>query len=153
MLSDQRFIDIIQHTPLVSIDFIILNDANEVLLGVRNNPPAKHYWFVPGGRIYKNETIVNAKKRIFKTEIGQEYQEGCDQFVGLYDHIYEDNTFKIEGVGTHYVVSGWRVRLSSNEIKPDDQHSSFRWWKVEDALKEPRVHHLTKAYLEDVNNK
>lgn len=44
-------------TLLISIDLIILKKTNEVLLGQRNNCLAKGYWFVPSGRILKNETF------------------------------------------------------------------------------------------------
>ncbi|MEG1251614.1 MAG: NUDIX domain-containing protein, partial [Citrobacter sp.] len=57
------FQTIVQNTPLISIDFIVKNERDEVLLGKRVNKPAKGYWFVPGGRIFKNETIFQAFKR------------------------------------------------------------------------------------------
>lgn len=147
MLSNSTFSDIIRHTPLVSIDFVIENDANEILLGLRTNPPAQNFWFVPGGRIYKNETMEKAKLRIFKTELGQEFAPGSDMLLGLYDHIYEENTFESEGFGTHYVVLAHRLRLSDLSISTDDQHEAFQWWNPEDALADPQVHDLTKAYL------
>jgi hypothetical protein len=40
--------------PLVSIDLIIRDNADRVLLGLRNNEPAKGYFFVPGGIILKD---------------------------------------------------------------------------------------------------
>ena len=39
---------------------LIYNGNKEVLPGWRNNLPARNYWFVPGGRIYKDESIRNA---------------------------------------------------------------------------------------------
>lgn len=55
MLDYALFKTIVDNTPLISIDLIIYNAKSEVLLGKRNNPPAKAHYFVPGGRIYKNE--------------------------------------------------------------------------------------------------
>ncbi len=49
-LDDEKFLEIIDLSPLVSIDLIVYNDKNEVLLGKRANRPAKDYWFVPGGK-------------------------------------------------------------------------------------------------------
>lgn len=42
-LPDETFKSIIQHTPLISIDLIVRNEAGEVLLGKRVNAPAKCY--------------------------------------------------------------------------------------------------------------
>ena len=64
--EDELVLKIIDATPLISIDLIILNSNDEILLGKRNNRPAKGYWFVPGGRIRKNETLKQALSRIAK---------------------------------------------------------------------------------------
>lgn len=63
-LSDETFKSVIQHTPLISIDLIVRNEQGEVLLGKRVNAPAKGYWFVPGGRVRKNETLDDAFVRL-----------------------------------------------------------------------------------------
>ncbi|WP_370701703.1 NUDIX domain-containing protein [Thauera phenylacetica] len=42
----------------------------ELLLGLRNNSPAKGWWFTPGGRIRKNEPLYDAQCRVAKDEIG-----------------------------------------------------------------------------------
>ena len=59
-LDHFTFIEVVKNSPLVSIDLIVRNAQNEVLLGLRNNEPAKNYWFTFGGRIYKNERIAQA---------------------------------------------------------------------------------------------
>ncbi|HGT8289544.1 TPA: GDP-mannose mannosyl hydrolase, partial [Escherichia coli] len=50
-----KFREVIQLTPLISIDLLIENENGEYLFGLRNNRPAKNKFFVPGGRIRKNE--------------------------------------------------------------------------------------------------
>ena len=57
---DKEFLHIIDSTPLVSIDLIVKNRNSQVFLGKRNNRPAQHFWFVPGGRIRRNETLDQA---------------------------------------------------------------------------------------------
>jgi colanic acid biosynthesis protein WcaH len=39
-------------------------------MGWRENEPAKRTWFVPGGRIRKDEKIADAFERIIRTETG-----------------------------------------------------------------------------------
>ncbi|EEV8692583.1 GDP-mannose mannosyl hydrolase, partial [Escherichia coli] len=43
MLTDEEFINVIKLTPLISIDFIVKNKRNEILLGKRVNSPARGY--------------------------------------------------------------------------------------------------------------
>jgi colanic acid biosynthesis protein WcaH len=42
-LNCRDLIEVIKKTPLVAIDLIIKNNLNEVLLGLRNNEPAKNF--------------------------------------------------------------------------------------------------------------
>ncbi|MCT7539727.1 NUDIX domain-containing protein [Aliarcobacter cryaerophilus] len=70
MLELDKFKTLVDVAPLVSIDFIIKNQDNKILLGKRVNKPAKDYFFTLGGRVFKKETLNEAKKRVLKDEIG-----------------------------------------------------------------------------------
>ena len=72
MIDKETFLQIVDSTPLVSIDLILENQQGKVLLGMRNNSPAQGYWFVPGGIIRKNERLYDAFKRISSVELGAE---------------------------------------------------------------------------------
>ena len=147
-MEDKHILEIIEATPLVSIDLIIRNPSEKVLLGKRINRPAKGYWFVPGGRIIKNETIVHALKRISLTEMGQDLSTEAHSLLGAYDHIYEDNFLNVDGINTHYVVLAFSILLQQEiDVNPDEQHSDLQWWEIDKLLKDPTVHHNTKAYF------
>ena len=66
LLSPDDFYSVVRLAPLVSIDLIIRNARGEVLLGLRNNEPAKGFYFVPGGIILKQERLHEAFARILK---------------------------------------------------------------------------------------
>lgn len=53
ILPLDTFKTVIESTPLVSIDLIVLNSEGKILLGKRLKHPAQGYWFVPRGRILK----------------------------------------------------------------------------------------------------
>lgn len=95
MLTDEEFINIIKLTPLISIDFIVKNKRNEILLGKRVNSPARGYYFVPGGRILKDETINDAFLRLSLTELGISIPKDLWNFHGVYEHFYEDNKLSL----------------------------------------------------------
>ena len=121
---------------------------NEVLLGLRNNEPARNYWFVPGGRICKGERIAQAFERISQEEIGVEMVVQDAQFLGVYEHFYQENFLYEPEIGTHYVVLAYEARLyNSLQGLPDAQHRCFQWWSVDDLLKTQDVHPYTKAYF------
>lgn len=152
MISDKQFLHIIDNTPLVSIDLIIEDIQGKVLLGKRINRPAQGYWFVPGGRIRKNETIADAITRISSTELGADLSINDVQLFGSYDHIYEDNYLGEDGINTHYVVLAYSLKLpgvievSVDRIE-DDQHSEMRYWAKDILLETDDVHPNTKAYF------
>jgi len=147
VLPDQDFLRVVDATPLVSIDLILRNARGEVLLGRRLNRPARDSWFVPGGRIRKNERVREALHRISEREIGVLIEEA--ELLGVFDHIYEDNFLGAEGVNTHYVVLGFTSRLPDGvKLTPDEQHGELRWWPVAEVLSSPVVHQNTRAYFE-----
>jgi colanic acid biosynthesis protein WcaH len=147
-IDKKHVLEIIEATPLVSIDLVVRNPSNKVLLGKRNNRPAMGYWFVPGGRIFKNETINQALKRISEVELGQDLSTKAPSLLGAYDHIYEDNFLNVKGINTHYVVLAFVIDLQQEiEVKSDEQHTELKWWEVDKLLQDQTVHQNTKVYF------
>ena len=147
-IDEKHVLEIIEATPLVSIDLVIRNPSNKVLLGKRNNRPAMGYWFVPGGRIFKNETINQALKRISEVELGQDLSTKAPSLLGAYDHIYEDNFLNVKGINTHYVVLAFVIALQQEiEVKSDEQHTELKWWEIDKLLQDQTVHQNTKVYF------
>jgi colanic acid biosynthesis protein WcaH len=146
-LSDSVFRTVLEATPLVSIDLCLCRKGR-YLLGWRNNRPAARHWFVPGGRIQKNETIANAFRRITETELGQPFDLTAARLLGAYDHIYTDTVFADTPFGTHYVVIGHHLDLPDDfEPELDAQHSEWRWASPDEILADDSVHENTKAYF------
>ena len=146
MLTNEDFLRIVDSTPLVSIDLILRNERGEILLGLRTNRPAQGLWFVPGGRIRKNERVNEALLRISRRELGMEISQA--KLLGVFDHLYPDNFLGAPDVSTHYVVLGmeatWPVGAN---VQADDQHDEFKWWTVAEILASVAVHENTKAYF------
>lgn len=151
-LTNQQFASIIDQTPLVSIDLIFLNSANQILLGQRNNAPAKGYWFVPGGRIRKNETLTDAFKRLTHDEIGMSkaYKDAIS--LGVYEHFYDDNALTIENISTHYVVIAKMMQIDNLAIDalPTDQHNAYKFFSLEELCSNRRIHTNSRAYYDAI---
>jgi colanic acid biosynthesis protein WcaH len=118
------------------------------LVGKRNFDPAKHWFFVPGGRILKDERIRDAFARITRTELGADMCIGDARFLGVYEHFYPTNRFEKEGFGTHYVVLAYEVELGEfQRVQLNDQHSTYEWIKEEELLARGNIHEHVKAYF------
>lgn len=147
-LDKDTFSTVIQNIPLISIDLIVKNRDEKILLGKRINEPAKAYWFVPGGRIYKDETLERAFCRIVKDEIGLEFQRNQSNFHGIYEHFYTNNVFN-DKFSTHYIVLAHNIKIES-EIELNKQHEAYRWFSIEELLEHKDVHEYTKNYFKEV---
>lgn len=148
-LNDADLLTVVANTPLISFDLILRNPANQVLLGLRNNRPARGYWFVPGGRVMKDERLQEAFLRITAAEMGQSIPLAEGKFLGVYQHFYADNFSGQPDISTHYIVLGIELCLVQALLeKPLAQHSDWRWWSIEELLLNPEVHPNTKAYFD-----
>jgi colanic acid biosynthesis protein WcaH len=156
-LSAQVFRDACRALPLVSIDLFVTRQwhkKTEVLLGYRNNAPARGYLFTPGGRIRKNEKFQNALARIALEELGLEAVSLTRVLaLGVWDHFYADSAFDAE-VSTHYVNLPYRLDLSDDEAEAlqspagdAEQHLYWRWVAIEDAISDPLVHENVRVVL------
>lgn len=147
-LDDRSFLQVVDATPLVSIDLLLFRKDGAVLLGHRLNRPAKDFWFVPGGRILKGERIVKALSRIVARELGPSVPLDGWRSVGLYEHFYDDNFAGHSGIETHYVVLP-HVRTLDFDVAltADDQHYALRWFSVSELQSSHVVHPYTKDYF------
>ncbi|GAA5525038.1 GDP-mannose mannosyl hydrolase [Microbulbifer aestuariivivens] len=146
-LAKETFKTVVSSTPLVSIDLVVRNGAGQILLGERLNRPAIGYWFVPGGRIVKGEPMAAAFERLTFEELGVRVSLGEAQFLGPFEHFYQDN-FSGADFSTHYVVLGYQLQLDVRlEELPREQHARYQWWAEADLLASSSVHVHTKWYL------
>ena len=151
-LEKTEFTQVIANTPLVSIDLVVKNPQGQFLLGWRKNRPAKNFWFVPGGRIQKNERLQDAFIRLTEAELGQRIKMNDAQWKGLYEHFYDDFVFSDETdeqVSTHYVVLAFEVTVDSSDFElPNGQHTGYRWASKDEILVDEQVHKHSRWYFE-----
>jgi len=148
-LDPKTFAVVVKSTPLVSIDLLVQDQQGRYLLGQRKNRPAQGFLFVPGGRVFKGETLDVAFLRLTQAELGRPLPRANATFSGLYEHLYDDNVFG-EDFGTHYVVLAHALPpldLGPSDL-PREQHGDYRWMSPEQIRQDPRVHRYTKAYFD-----
>ncbi len=146
-LDRADFLHLVRTGPLVSIDLVARDAEGRVLVGWRVNRPARDAWFVPGGRIYKDERLGDAFERVTAAELGRARDLSDARALGVFEHLYDDNGLDEPGVSTHYVVLAYELR-ADDVAPPDAQHSAYRWMTVQELLSDPAVHANTRAYFE-----
>ena len=151
MLNPENFLGVVEAAPLVAMDLVLVGGGTEILLGMRNNRPAQGFWFVPGGRIRKNEHMHAALVRVAREELGLQLADLPNQSVhmGVYQHFYDDCFAGDSGISTHNVVMGNLVHLPKDAVVSitDAQHSALCWWPLEEAQASDEVHRFTKDYV------
>jgi colanic acid biosynthesis protein WcaH len=156
-LDSKTFRAVIDNTPLISIDLVVLDSSGRVLLGQRLNRPAQGFWFVPGGRILKSESLASAFRRLTLDKLGIEIDIADARYLGLYEHFYDDSIYTDESkdvdISTHYVVNGFEIvlisakNLTTNNV-PAEQHGAYRWFSEEELMSFDEVHVHSKWYFD-----
>ncbi len=86
-LSEEVYRILLKNSPIPTADFILVrkgeSEMREFLLTKRTENPYKGRWFVTGGRIFKDERMHVAVRRIMFRELG--VSGGEIQFIGCQD--------------------------------------------------------------------
>lgn len=146
-LNEEAFATVVQSTPLISIDLIVENAQGEFLLGKRTNRPAQGYWFVPGGRVQKDEPLAEAFARLTQAELGLSLPMTAGRFYGVWQHFYDDNFSGVD-FSTHYIVLGFRLQVDADALTlPEAQHNDYCWMSPKALLVADNVHENSRAYF------
>lgn len=115
---------ILEYMPVVCVDLVIVYNG-KVFMAKRVNEPAKNQWFLPGGRILKNERLQDAVIRKAKEEVGLDVKIIKPLIFG--ETIFDESS--IEGVvsGTHTINVSYLVEASGDNVILDGQNSEHKW--------------------------
>jgi ADP-ribose pyrophosphatase YjhB (NUDIX family) len=103
---------------------------------------------VPGGRIYKNEDLDEAFKRITLEEVGRKISRSDATFIGLFTHKYNTNFLNADGVTTHYVVLAYEIYAKEDfKVSVLSQHSEFKWFSLANMDANQDVHQNSLEYF------
>lgn len=110
--------------PILCVDGIIMGPSAQILLVQRRNPPMRGEWWVPGGRVFKGETLEAAFHRKMREELGIGVKILAP--VGYYEVQHPETSGGIPG-GTHAVSVVFCALPLSLEIVLDEQSVAWRF--------------------------
>jgi colanic acid biosynthesis protein WcaH len=113
--------------PLLCVDAVIKNSAGKVLLVKRKNEPLKNYWWVPGGRVLKGETLDQTFHRKMREELGIRVKQlRC---VGYYEAVNMPHVgIAAHGGRLHSLSIVFEARCDANEVSLDSQSSDWGYF-------------------------
>jgi ADP-ribose pyrophosphatase YjhB (NUDIX family) len=130
--------------PIVSVDVVIINNQlDKTLLFKRKSKPLDGIFYTLGGRVLKNESIVDTAIRKLKEEAGITIPKKDLFLGGIMEEFFEDSIY--QGVGTHNVNIFFGYIASQNVIiQIDSQHSQVQWFDI----KSQGLHHHVRYKLD-----
>jgi len=118
----------VKSMPIVCVDAVVLYKTKYLVIK-RNYWPAEHEYWLPGGRIWKNETIIDATLRKVKEETN--LKASYESFLTVEETIFESE----EKVTKHTVNITSLVSVETIEsFSLDSQHSEYKWFPKNDPI-------------------
>ncbi len=120
---------ILDNVPICCVDLIIKN-KNNVLVLLRKNEPDKGTWSIPGGRVYKGETLEKAVIRKAYEEAGLKVK--IERKIGVYETMFDKGPFNSS---VHTINICFLADAIGNNVKIDKTSQDYRWInKIEEYL-------------------
>ena len=138
-LSENLYRQCVDLLPIITVDVLILDkNLEKTLLFRRNNEPLKNIYYSIGGRIYKNENFLNTAIRICKEEVDLQINKGDLTFGAVTEEIFHNSIY--DGVNAHNVnIFFGYISTGQLTIHCDEQHSCFKWFKLNDPNLHPYI--------------
>jgi len=146
----QKCVDLL---PITTVDVLIFDaELGKTILFKRENNPLKDIYYSIGGRVYKNENLLNSAIRICKNEAGILINKKDLIFGGVTEEIFHNSS--IEGINAHNIniFYGMIAKDRKFNISCDDQHSGYKWFKVDDQNIHPYLAQKIFTLMNNMSN-
>ena len=143
IIPSKEYSRILEYVPLACVDVVIVKNKKVLLIQRNASGSFKNQWWLPGGRIHKNESLKDAVHRKVFEETG--LRVTIKHQLGSYEAF--DKKTSQEGVksGTHTIATVFIVELvGSDEIKLDKSHNGYKWVEVIENTLHPYIRQILK---------
>ena len=125
MIPEQDYKKIVEQIPIVCIDAVIMNQKGQYLLIRRKNEPLLGEYWLPGGRLLKNESLHDAVLRKVSQELGIESR--IIMPLGVYEDFFDKSPLNPES-GLHTISIVFLLMAVSDDVRLDDQSDDWGWF-------------------------
>lgn len=136
-ISDKTYRGFLASMPIACVDIAIVH-RGAVLLVKRKDAPARGQWWVPGGRVWKGETMRATAARKALEEVGIECHVG--PIIHTAETIFPDGP---GGVSVHSINTCFFLYPISSKVhlspKLDEHHSGAQWVRTIAAGLDPYI--------------
>ncbi|MBU6388597.1 NUDIX domain-containing protein [Patescibacteria group bacterium] len=143
----KRYAQILNAVPIFTVDVLFLNkDKTKTLLFRRTNDPLKGVYFSAGGRLLKNEKILEGVARQARREAGIRVNTKKLILGGVQEESHQKSMFK--GVSYHAVVLYYGYVIDEKTpVRLDNQHNASAWFPVRGRKLHPFIRKRLETLL------
>lgn len=127
LIPESLYRRIHEEMPILCVDLVIVHRGKVLLIKRKLEPDAGRFW-IPGGRLLKNEAVQLALRRLAVNEVGLVVEP--TSFLDYLDCYFEADPFG-HGKGTHTVSLVFRCEIvpkTNEKVRLDENHSAYIWW-------------------------
>ncbi|MFH0808039.1 MAG: NUDIX domain-containing protein [archaeon] len=135
-IPEEKYKEILELMPIACVDLVIFY-CGKIFLAKRINEPVKGQWFLPGGRIMKNEKLNDVVMRKAKEETGLDVK--IIKPLMFDETMFNESSMKGVVSGVHTVNLVYLVEAKNNKVKLDAQNSEYKWIDIIDENWHPYV--------------
>jgi 8-oxo-dGTP diphosphatase len=117
---------------LVGVAGVIWNEAGQVLLIRRRNPPRAGQWSLPGGKLERGESLHQALRREIREETGLEVE-----ILGLAGVAEIADDRALGGSGRQYVLIDYGTRVRAGTARAASDAAEAAWFGPDDLAQLP----------------
>jgi len=138
MIPEKLYKDILKNIPIACVDVCIVYNGC-ILLVKRNTPPAKDQYWIPGGRVQKDELLITCAHRKALEETGILCNVG--PIIHTQETLFNDgpHDIPVHSINVCFLL----YPIDAVNVKLDSYSSDYKWVnKIENKL-----HHYVKICL------
>ena len=136
-IPKEKYKEIMEILPILCADLIIQKEG-KILVGLRKNQPLKNEWWIPGGRVFKNERLEEAAIRKAKEEFNLDVK--IEKELGVYECIEKETEFEDIKTGSHTLSVVFQVSpIGKQNIKMDSSFENYKWIDPKDSSEKLKI--------------
>jgi len=116
-LPARLFNRIMKCVPIVSVEALIVTDDGLLFL-MRATEPVKGEWWLPGGRIHRGESLLDALRREVKEETSLNLSS-C-RLLNVYSRVLPER---------HDITIAYKCSVNQDKVVLNEEHSEYAFFK------------------------